>query len=188
MNLADLVLGIILLGVLVTGFRRGLVGMALFSLATLVSLVTAVAVTLAAAAAPIPDAWLLLIVPIAFFATFGLVLAFSRSLAARATASWLKLPIAPADRLLGTALAGFMGVLVLSLVILAAIELPIPGRRVAAALERGQAAPLLLAAGARELHFVAGPLPFLRPLAERLAAARDGILGDRASPQASEEI
>ena len=188
MNLADLALGIILLVIVGTGLRRGLVGMALYTLAALLSLLAAVAVTLAAAAAPIPDTWLLLLVPIAFFATLGFVLAFSRSLAARVTSSWLKLPFAPADRLLGAALAGCLGVLVLSLVVLALLELKVPARRVAAELERGQAAPLLLAAGASELHYLAGPIPILRPLAERLTAARDEILSRRAQPAASEEI
>lgn len=188
MNLADLALGIILLVVVVTGFRRGLVGMALYTLAALLSLVSAAAVTLAAAAAPIPDTWLLLLVPIAFFATLGFVLAFSRSLAARVTSSWLKLPFAPADRLLGAALAGGLGVLVLSLVVLALLELKVPARRVVAELETGQAAPLLLAAGASELRYLAGPLPILEPLAARLAAARDDILSPHPSPPTSEEI
>lgn len=188
MNLADLALGIILLGIVATGFRRGLFGMALYSLAALVSLLAAVAVTLAAAAAPIPNAWLLLLVPVVFFVTFGLVLAFSRSLAARATSFWLKLPTAPADRLLGATLAGLLGVLVLSLIILALLELKIPARRVAAELTAGQAAPLLLGAGASEMQVLAGPIPFLAPLAERLGAARDEILGDRAVPTTAEEI
>ncbi len=188
LNLADLVLGIILLGIVGTGLRRGLVGMALYSLATVLSLLAAVALTLAAAAAPIPDTWLLLLVPIVFFATLGFVLAFSRSIAARATSTWLKLPFAPADRLLGAALAGCLGVLVLSLVILALLEFKGPVRRVRDEVASGQAAPFLLAAGASELGYLAGPLPILHPLAERLAAARDDILGRRARPAESEEI
>jgi len=42
--------------------------------------------------------------------------------------------------------------------------------------------------GAGEVEVLAGPIPFLRPLAERLGAARDEILGDRAVPTTSEEI
>jgi lysylphosphatidylglycerol synthetase-like protein (DUF2156 family) len=185
-NLADLALGIILLGTVVTGLRRGLVGMALYSLASILSLLAAVALTLAAAATPIPDTWLLVLVPIVFCTTLGFVLALSRPIAAQVTSTWLKLPFAPADRLLGAALAGGLGVLLLSLTIIVLLEFKGPLRRVTDELAQSEAAPLILAAGARELGYLAGPIPILAPLAERLTATRQDILGQRARPTAEE--
>ncbi len=187
MNLADLVFAAILLGIAGIGFSRGLVGIALYSLAVVLSLVAGVAVTLASAATPVPDAWLLVLVPVAFFLTFGIVLALLRSLASKVTRLWHKLPIAPADHLLGAVLAAVIGVLMLSLVVLAMLRLPLPNAA-SRAVAQGRAAPLLLTAGAQGMEILARPLPVLAPLAERLASARDEVLGGEATQPRVNEI
>ncbi len=180
MNLADLVLGITLLGIIVVGFGRGLVGIALYSLATLLSVIAGVAVTLATAAAPVPDAWLLILVPVVFFLTFGIILALLRGVAARVTGLWHRLPAALADRVLGALLALGVGVFGMSLLVFAVLEAPVPVKRLTAEVMAGRSTPILLAAGAAELEVLARPFPVLTPLADRLARVRDEVRAGRA--------
>jgi hypothetical protein len=172
-NLADLALGVAFLVLVVTGIRRGLIGFLLLALATLLSLGVAAAVALWTGTTPgIP--LLPPVVPVVFFVTLIIVGAILRILAGSLIRQVHRSPFSLLDRLTGAVLAAAVGVMVMSLALYAVVVVPLPNP-VTREVESATTAPLVLDAGARLISAAAGPMPFLAPLAARLAAARDEL-------------
>lgn len=168
MNLADLGLGLAFLVLILAGARQGLVGILLLAAATLVSLVVAgVAAFWIAAEAGIPAATRLVAIPVVFFVTLWATGFLLRSLAQGVRDGAHRLPMASLDRLLGAAVAGAVGVLVLSVFVFGLVVVPF-SNPVTREVKAAAASPWLLEAGARMTYALARPLPVLRPLAMRL--------------------
>lgn len=178
MNLADIVLGLSLSAIVIGGLWRGLSGLVLITTASLLSLVAAgIAAFLTVGAEDVPTGWLFLMVPGAFFVTLFLTGYFLRSIATHLTRFIHRLPFASIDRLLGAVLAGGLGILALSLLILGILSVPYDNP-VTREVESGETTPILLTAGAETIGLLARPLPFLNPLLERLEAMSED-LGER---------
>jgi hypothetical protein len=180
-NLADIVLGLALGAIVIGGLWRGLSGLVLITTATLLSLIAAgIAAFLTVGLEEVPAGWLFLLVPGAFFITLFLTGYFLRSIATHLTRFIHRLPFASIDRLLGAALAGGLGILVLSLLILGILSVPYDNP-VTREVESGETTPILLSAGAETVGLLARPLPFLTPLLERLEAVSEDLVERRAS-------
>jgi uncharacterized membrane protein required for colicin V production len=174
-NAADLVLALVLLGFVVAGLRHGVIGLLLLALATGASLVGAGLVALwVASQSAIPGPGLLVAIPVAFVLTLSVAGVLLRFLARRFTGLAHRLPVAALDRLLGAVVSATVAVVIASIAILAAFELPRESR-VSRVVASARLAPVLVGAGARFTQLAAGPLPVLRPLAARLEAVHDEL-------------
>jgi hypothetical protein len=182
-NVADIALGLALGLILVGGLLKGLSGLVLITAASILSLVAAgAAAFLTAQTAGIPRGGLYLLVPCAFFVTLFLGGYFLRSFATHMTRFVHRLPFASIDRLLGAAVAGGLGIVILSLLVFGALSLPVDNP-VTSEVRAGEAPPILLNWSARAIGYLARPLPVFSPLAERLEAAGDALGRSQGSPE-----
>ena len=179
LNLADIALGLAFLLLIVAGLRQGLLGFLLMAAATLLSLVSAGAAALWVTAEPgIPRPGAALAIPAAFFVTLFVTGACFRLLARGITRRIHRLPFGAVDRLSGAALTAVAGVTFMSLAIYAVLAVPVENR-VTREVKSATAAPLVLGAGAKLIGLAARPLPFLSPLAHRLAEAKEELRPER---------
>jgi uncharacterized membrane protein required for colicin V production len=175
-NLADFTLGLAFVLLIVAGLRQGLLGFLFMAAATLLSLVSAGAAALwvSGAGPGMPRPGLALAIPAVFFITLFVAGACFRFLARNLVRRIHRLPFGAFDRLSGAALTAVAGVTFLSLAVYAVLLVPVDNR-VTREVESATSAPLVLGAGAELIGLAARPLPFLSPLADRLAQARDDL-------------
>ena len=174
MNVADVGVFLIFLGLAIVGVRRGVVGMCLLALSTLASFVVATVV------AYIVSDWTEgsmagVAAAVAFFLALALASWVLRAAAGGVTGLVHKLPFATVDRLLGALLAMAVGAAILSLAVLGITSVPIHNP-VSDVVRAARTTPYLLEAGRATAAAGARHASVLDPLAARFEAALRGEL------------
>ena len=182
MNLADAGVVAVLVGLVVLGLRRGLIGQCLLLAATLASVLVAGAATYwtvgrAELEAPLETPLGRLIAPVTFFVALVIAAWVLQRLAAGVTRVVHRLPFASLDRLLGALVSMTIGVIILSLLFLGLVSVPW-NNPVSREVRAARTAPLLLDAGWRLAEQGSRYLAVLEPLASRFEASRLVDLGE----------
>jgi uncharacterized membrane protein required for colicin V production len=174
-NPADLALAAALLIVAALGLHQGLLGFLLFALTTVVSLCLAgVAALWVGSESGMALGGRVLAIPVAFFITLAVTSLLLGGLARGLRQAWHRTPAGIMDRLLGAGLAVLVGIVLLSWLAFGVLALPFDNP-VTRDVETAHGMPLLLSGGSRLLHLLAHPLPWLEPLADRLAEAQSRL-------------